>query len=196
MGQALRILPNNQEAEQIVTKGVEFNLYDKETTATQVYLGLSYLRWMREAPMVVRHTLRLAYDGGRDFWAAAMFAHFCGCHFLDHSILPFKGLFVVSGYDKRAFRDLGLVLRLYDVLCGPKEADSRSFKSFWSDRSEHRWDWQTKTLLPKKSFYLEDRMMLLSSEVYPVIAAGSLKKATEKVQELTKLKGSHVKFSP
>lgn len=193
LGQELGILPDDVDAKHILTNGLLVDMHDPTLTVAALYLRLTYLRWMREAATVVTNTLTLVDDAGRDFWAAAMFTHLNGVVRLDHSLLPFSVGYPTGGHHNDINRDLALVIKMHEVTVAPHLSDDRIVKKLLDSGAQFRWDWQSKTIKPKGKMVLKNRLMLLSSELHPIIYSGSTKKATEMIQTLKK-RESYVQF--
>jgi len=194
LGQEMDIMPDDVEAQEILSSGIVIDMLDDNLTMSELYLKLTYIRWLRESATLVNNVITLVDEGGRDFWAAVTYCHHEGCGRVDHSLLPFAGGYSCDGYKKSINRDLGLVLKLHQVSLMPRQADKRLVKDIIGNPEKaFLWNWQDTTIRPKKNLVLADRLMLLSSELYPLISCGDIEKAQELVKNLERNK-SHVKF--
>ena len=196
LGQELDILPEDVDTKYLHTNGLLIDIDDPDLTMGALYLKLTYMRWMREAASVVNNTVLLVDGAGRDFWASAAFSHFYGVARLDHSLLPFSSSYPVAGHHKTIDRDLALIMKMHSVTVAPHLSDSRVVKDTIKPGNVCRWNWQTKTIMPTVTpvkMVLKDRLMLLSSELHPLIYSGSPKKASEMIKTLRQ-RGSHVEF--
>lgn len=192
LGHELGILPSEVDVNYLHTNGLLIDIDDPELTMSGLYLKLTYMRWMREAASVVNNTILLVDGAGRDFWAAAMFSHMHGVSRLDHSLLPFSSGYPATGHHKAIDRDLALVMKMHEVTVAPQLADKRVVKTTVAGNA-YKWNWQSQTVKPKSQMVLTNRLMLLSSELHPLIYSGSPKKAAEMIKTL-KQRGSHVEF--
>lgn len=194
LGQEMDIMPDDRTAQDILDNGIIINILDDDLTMSELYLKLTYIRWLRESAILVNNVITLVDEGGRDFWAAVTYCHHDGCGRVDHSLLPFAEGYPCSGYQKNINRDLGLVIRLHQVSLIPRQADERLVKNIIGDpHKPFMWNWQSSTIKPKKNLVLMNRLMLLSSELYPLISCGDVDKAQELAKNLER-NNSHVKF--
>ncbi len=193
LGQELDILPDDVDAKYLHTNGLFIDIDDPKLTMGELYLKLTYMRWLREAATVVNNTLLLVDGAGRDFWAAAMFSHMHGVARLDHSLLPFSSGYPTGGHHNDINRDLALVIKMHQVTVAPHLSDDRVVKTLLSKTGLPRWEWQAKTIKPKTQMVLKNRLMLLSSELHPLIYSGTATKAAEMIKTLKK-RESHVQF--
>jgi hypothetical protein len=193
LGQEMGILPDDMEPKDIYTNGVMIDILDPDLTLGKLYMQLTYLRWLREAPSLVGNILRLVDDAGRDFWAAAVFCHKYNCTRVDHSLLPFSAGYPSGGHRNEVDRSLGLVMRMHKATVAPSLVDKRKVVKLLKDGKDMRWKWHAEVTKPEKHLLLKDRLMLLSSELHPLIYSGSVEKASEMIKTLEK-RESHVKF--
>jgi hypothetical protein len=193
LGQEMDILPDDIEPQFILDNGLQIDLLAEKLTMSELYLKLTYIRWIRESSVMVNNVITLVDEGGRDFWAAVTYCHHTGCGRIDHSLLPFAGGYPAEGYVKSINRDLGLVIKLHQVSLMPRQADKRIVRDFLEPKKDFLWLWQSETIMPDKHLVLQDRLMLLSSELYPLISCGDVTKAQELAKTLER-NNSYVKF--
>lgn len=197
LGQALGIFPTDRTTKNIINEGLRINLDDKSLGVAELYLKLGFFRWIREAPRLVNGVVDLVYNAGCDVWASAVFCHYYDITRLDHSLLPFASENIYSSSYLRGSVDLGLVLKMHQLTRNPLSVDNRIFSDVCctevSTEGGQFWQWQNWAVKPLKSFYLRDRAMLLSSEVYPIIASRNPGKVSSLVVRL-KENSENVKF--
>lgn len=198
MGIEVGVIPYTYDPKTLIEGGITIDLTSSHVGVASLYMLLVFFRWIRESPQMVNSVIDLVDNAGRDFWAAVAFCHYNKSFYLDQSLLPFQGCYTVSGHPAGTERDLGLVLQLHRIASDPFSVDERIFLQE-VDRCNKKdipfyWNWQQETVRPPKRFQLGDRLMLLSSEVYPIIACGNFKRAEELVREL-KEQSEYVKFA-
>ncbi len=196
IGQEIGLLPpvHYQSAENMVTgAGLIIDLDSEAAIFPRIYMQLCWLRWIREGPGIVLHATGLIDEAGCDPWAAIAYCHRNHVGFLDQSLYPFSTSYPLEPHPRSASRDLGLVLQMHQLTYSPEKIDARHFKTCATKGLDAEWNWQRKTTIPPKRFILTNPEMLLSSEVYPVIACGSFERAAELVDQL-KRSSSNVAF--
>ena len=183
LGVDVGLLPEDQKPKDIVDEGLVIDLEGPKTSIGYLYMCLSYLRWLREAPRLVKNSIDLVDNAGRDLWAAVAYCHEKDIYQLEHSILPYS-----RGYSRMAGRNndrnLALVIRLHQAALDPLSVDKRLMSE--NKTKNWAWDWQTKSVLPPLSLCVTNRWMLLSSEVYPIILCGNYDKAKKMATEIKK----------
>jgi hypothetical protein len=193
LGQEMDILDDDVSATHIHTNGVVINMKDKDLTIGGLYLQLTFMRWLREAPVLVNNVLALVDEAGRDFWAAVQFCHATNVQRADHSLLPVRKGYSAGGNGVNIERDLGLIMRMHKTTVTPHLTDKRTVVTATTKGTGFRWQWFTHTVKPEKNLILKHKLMLLSSELHPLIYTGSVKKAEAMVKTLQKRK-SFVEF--
>jgi len=193
LGQELGILDDELSIEHIYENGLLFDMTDKKLTLGELYFTLTFMRWLREAPILVNNVITLVDDAGRDFWAAVAFCHGTNVSRVDHSLLPFSRGYAVGGNKNDIEKDLGLVMRLHEIAASPRASDKRTIQVHLKESKGFTWKWQSQVVKPKLNLVLEDRLMLLSSDVLPLIYTGNVKKSIKMSKELKRSK-SYVKF--
>ena len=196
LGQEMCIMPDDVTPKELLDNGITINMLSDGLTMSELYLKLTYIRWLRESAVLVNNVITLVDEGGRDFWAAVTYCHDTGCGRIDHSLLPFADGYAAggSGHTNNINRNLGLVIKLQQVALLPRLADKRLVKDIiTNNKKPFAWQWQSKTITPDRNLILKDRLMLLSSEVYPMISCGDIDQAITLSNKLKKL-NSNVKF--
>jgi hypothetical protein len=194
LGQEMDILDDSVSPQHIHTNGILIDMKDENLTIGELYLKLTFMRWLREAPVLVNNIITLVDEAGRDFWAAACFCHGDNVSRVDHSLLPYKTGYPVGGHRTDVERDLGLIMRMHKVATTPRLTDTRKVVTqVNSGTGSFHWQWHAKTVKPEKNLIVKDKLMLLSSELHPLIYSGSVTKAAEMIKTL-KLRKSHVQF--
>lgn len=189
LGQEMDILDDSVSATHIHTNGVVIDMKNPELTIGELYIQLTYMRWLREAPVLVNNVIALVDEAGRDFWAAVQFCHNSNVSNVGHSILPFgRGGYGSGGNTAKVGRDLGLVMRMHKASSLPRVTDKRTVADALKQGTGFRWNWHTTTVKPEKNMVLKHKLMLLSSELHPLIYTGSVKKAASMIETLQKRK--------
>jgi len=184
--QELGLLGGNQTPQETLSRGLLLNLRDSNMFVGKLYMQLCLFRWLREAPVLVNNVLDLVDNAGRDFWAAVTFCHAHNVSNVDHSLLPFsQGIYPVYGWDRTAFRNFALVLRLHEAAATPESTDCRRISVAFPNSDNFSWNWHDSTVKPPKKFVLKEREMLLSGELFPLLGANSYDEAEELVTDLT-----------
>lgn len=193
LGQEMDILPDDISAKELYTNGITIDMKDAKLTIGELYLKLTFMRWLREAPSLVSNVVTLVDEAGRDFWAAVCYCHSDNICKIDHALLPYKGGYPVGGHAASIERDLGLVMRMHQIAAAPRLADTRTVVDALKKNAGFYWNWQSKTVKPEKNLILKNKLMLLSSELHPLIYSGDVGKA-EKMIKTFKLRDSSVVF--
>lgn len=164
-------------------RGLQFDLEDNKLSFAKLYMSLCYLRWLRESPTLVQNVLDLVEKAGRDFWLSVVYCHAHWVYNTGHSILPFRCDPYHSQANKQA-RDLGWGLQLYLLCEKASSVYSQSFSEALAPYESGKFknisgaiNFHEKVVKPQNSFILKDRLMLLSSEVYPIVTCGSYDRA-------------------
>lgn len=194
LGQVIGLLPTDQTPEKMLSgEGIKIDLEAPETLVARLYMQLCWIRWIRESPGVVYHSLRLVHELGCDPWAAVAYTHKHHTGYLDQTLLPYAGAYVEGDNRKDCERDLAFVVQLHRLTHVPEQVDDRHFLTTVREGKAAFWQWHAKTIHPPKHFVLAHRAMLLSPEVYPVIARGNFDAAEKTVGYLKRGK-SNVAF--
>lgn len=195
IGQAIGLLPLKQTAKSLVTgEGIRIDLDAAEAIIPRIYMQLCWLRWIREGIGIVLHGTQLIDEAGCDPWAAIAYCHRDHVGYLDQSLYPFStSIPGLGSHPANAGCDLGIVLQMHRLTHCPEEIDDRHLKTACINERSLMWGWQTGTTVPPRRFIVSNPEMMLSSEVYPVIASGSFKRAAELVEQL-KRNGRNVTF--
>lgn len=177
------VIPRGTGANKILDEGLLLNFSDPSWPITRVYCTLAFLRYIREAPSLVKNVIRLVDQGGRDFWAAFCFCHEKNCYAKGHSILNYH-----EG------KNLATVLNLHHYFKDPASFDKRNILETIEGGPYAYLSWKMhETITPKVKVEVQDSLMLLSSEITPAIECGSIIAAAEAIKEL-KTKETTVKF--
>lgn len=185
LGQELGILDESVTAKHIHTNGILVDLKDPKLTIGELYLQLTFMRWLREAPYLVMNIVDLVDNAGRDFWASAQFCHSTNMGRVDHSLLPFSAGYAVGGNHKDISRDLGLTMRMHKVTVLPRSTDKRTIVKTWNGTlAQGAWNWFSTTVKPEKNIIVKHPAMLLSSELHPLIYTGNVETAIKMLKTL------------
>lgn len=190
LGQQLGVLTDPRPASTIYKKGFEIVLEDKELTICKLYLALCFLRYLGEGKDYVENVLKLVDGAGCDFWAAGIFCHRNLVNNVGHSIFPFTGTYGNANV-KAGPCNLSLVIHMHHLPKTHKKLDPRNFwgtaiKGGYS--GSDFWRFHKTAIIVKKNIILKDPLMLLSSEVYPIISSSidDIKSAIPMARELGK----------
>lgn len=187
--QELGIISSKQTPTDILSAGLQLDLHDPELYVGNLYIQLCLLRWLREAPVLVENVLDLVDNAGRDFWASVAYCHGYNVPNVDHSLLPYSGgIYSVVGWDKTAFRDFALVLRMHEATACPKTVDDRQAGEALNKGEDFAWNWQGASVRPPKKFVLKEREMLLSGELFPLLGSRSYEEAETLVKQFNQRK--------
>jgi len=184
LGRKIGLLPSDQTPQEIIKEpGITLDL--EETTVPRLYMQLCWVRWLREGPGIVKHSLQLVNGFGCDPWAAVAYTHKFHIRYLDQSLLPY-GNYRVSGTPVTAERDASYIIQLHWLMNNSSVSTCNESYKRVVLRSEGtvKWNWNTSRIIPKKRIVLRQREMLLSPLILPIISCSEFHNVEDAAAQL------------
>lgn len=185
LGREIGLYGAEQDEDEVFKQGITIDLKDEKTLVPRLYMQLCWMRWLREGPGIVKHTLKLVHEAGRDVWASVAYAHKHHCFYVDQSLFPFNASpYSVANHPSKADRNLALVLHIQRLCLTPEQTDKRHYLTQVKKKNDYHWKWQGWAIVPPVNWFLKRREMLLADDLFPVLVSGSFKQAEKLVNQI------------
>jgi len=167
----------------LVKRGVcRIPLVNTDITVAELYITLCVLRWIREGGSLIRDTLRLVDEAGREFWSALAFCHFrVRGHSSGQGLYPYTGAYVAGGMHESSYTDLAMVRRIRRIANSSTPIDNDLLFTTARAGDGISWNW-FRHLRTTNNIIFADRAMLLTDAALPAIWATDDDRAAALIQ--------------